>query len=193
MGLFWSWVLGCREHKAGKSKQEKHDYTSWQLGTHFSKRKRLSLVFDPNPVDVFYPMTFKCEGLWLVLICQIYKKSSVAEIRSHSLNQWLSTRWKGRANQGELRGMQCIWVTRRHVSWLHLFPDLIQGLAVEARVVCWRPLPTWGLLRVSSSVFLLLVSMAAALGLILACYSLGLCHPAIIVVLSVVLQCYKSP
>jgi len=38
---------------------------------------------------------------------------SVVEMLSHSLNQWLSTWWEGRANPEELRCMQCTWVTGR--------------------------------------------------------------------------------
>ena len=45
--------------------------------------------------------------------------------RCHSLKQWLSTWWKGRSNPGELRCMQCTWVTGRGGARIHPFPDLI--------------------------------------------------------------------
>lgn len=52
-------------HQAGKSKQKEHDYATWQLGTQLSKgeKETWGLVFDPNTVYAFHPMTFKCEGL----------------------------------------------------------------------------------------------------------------------------------
>ena len=49
----------------------------------------------------------------------------VAEVPSHGLKQWLSTWWEGRANPGELRCMQCTWVTVRGGARIHPFPGLI--------------------------------------------------------------------
>lgn len=43
----------------------------------------------------------------------------VVEMQSHALNQWLSTCWECRANPGELRWMQCVWVTRNSGARIH--------------------------------------------------------------------------
>lgn len=117
--------------------------------------------------------------------------SSVAEMLSHNLKQWLSTWGEGRGNPEELRCMWCTWMTG---GWegkirIHPFPDLISGLAVEARASCWRSLPTWGLLKASSFfpsfphplLHLGLPSLAASWGsatpLLLLCHITALHHP----------------
>lgn len=48
--------------------------------------------------------------------------------------------------EGQPRGAQVYAMyLRDQKGWarIHSFPDLIYGLAVEARVFCWRFLPTW--------------------------------------------------
>ena len=74
----------------------------------------------------------------------------IVEMLSHGLNQWLSTRWDGRASPGELRHMQCPWVTRRGGGRILPRPNLRVGSGGEG--ISWqRSLPTWDLLKVSGS------------------------------------------
>ena len=54
----------------------------------------------------------------------VFPPCPVMAMLSHGLKQWLSTWWEGRANPGELRCMQCTWVTRRGEARIHLFLDL---------------------------------------------------------------------
>jgi len=100
--------------------------------------------------------------------------------------------------QGEPRGMQCPWVTGRGGARITPFPDLVEGLALEARIPCWRSLPTRGLLRVRRFMFVcvflfffLSMSTSGAFEQILPCCSLRLCYSAIIAVFSIVLQHYR--
>ena len=73
---------------------------------------------------------------------------------SHSLNQWLSTWWEGRASPGELRCVQCAWVTGRVEPGSTPAQTSIKGWQEEVRVSCWRSLCVWVLLKVIRLFFL---------------------------------------
>lgn len=84
--------------------------------------------------------------------------------------------------------MQCTWVTGRGEARIHPFPDIIYGSSLEARVSVWRSLCTWGLLKVSSFLSFISVSMAVAFEQILICCSLGPCCSALSTSFSIMLQ-----
>ena len=117
----------------------------------------------------------------IVLKAQFCWFSYVVEMLSHGLKQWLSTWWEGGADPGELRCMQCSWVTRRGGARICPSQTSFKGWQWKQRIFCWRFLPAWGFLKVSSPFFYF---CGFWFGLVLIYYSLWLCHPAIIAVLS---------
>jgi len=99
----------------------------------------------------------------------------VVDMLSCGLKWWAPGGKAGptQGNSGACNAMQCTWVTVRGELRSHPFPDLMQGLAVEARVSCWRSLHTWGLLKVSSFFLLFLCPQLLQLEQIFTCCSLG--------------------
>ena len=77
-------------------------------------------------------------------------------MQCQGFKQWCRTWWKGRANRGEPRCMQCSWVAGSGGARIHPFPDFISGLAVETSSSCWRSLGAWDLPQVSRSFSLFL-------------------------------------
>lgn len=59
---------------------------------------------------------------------------------------------------------------------------------MEGRVSCCRFLSTGGLTKVSSFFSFISATTVAAFGVVLICYSQGLCYSAIVAVLSITLQ-----
>ena len=114
---------------------------------------------------------------------------SVSEILSCGLSQWLSTWWKGRANPGELRCVQCSWVTGRGGARIYPFPDHIWGLAVEVRVSHWRCLHAWSLHKVSRFFSFISLPTCVTLEQVLTFCSLGPCYSAVAGEFSIALEC----
>jgi len=65
----------------------------------------------------------------------------VVGMLSHSLKQWPSIWWEGRANPGKLRCMQCTWVTGRGEARIH---------PLQTSFKCWQW--KWGHLLLEISV-----------------------------------------
>ena len=110
--------------------------------------------------------------------------NAVVDMLSHGLKQWLSTWWEGRANPGELRCMQCSWVTGSQDPPLPR-PHLRVGSG-EVRESCWRSLHARVLLEVSSffslflgpgllclDIFLFAVASDCATLLLILCFPSG--------------------
>jgi len=112
----------------------------------------------------------------------------IAELLSHGLKQWLSTWWQGRAKPGELRYMQCTWVTGRGGARIYLRFHLRPYLRVDSGGIlieltaCLRPSQGKQLLCFVSA------PTAVAFEQVLVCCSLGLCYSAVIPVLSIALH-----
>ena len=109
---------------------------------------------------------------------------------NHCLKEWLSTWWEGRASPGELRCMQCSWVTGRewnkdsHLPRSHLrVGSGGKGIFLEipAYLRCSEGKPHLSFIS---------VPMAVAFEQILTCRSLGPCCSAVIAVLSIALQVF---
>jgi len=120
-----------------------------------------------------------------LLLWEIVRNDGVVEMLSHSLKLWWSTWWEGRANPEELRCMQSPWVTEgvepgcppsqtSFKGWQWSWGCLLLETLVYQR-------PSKGRQLFSS----ISASVAAVLGLVLTCCNWRLCHPAIIVVLSI--------
>ena len=96
--------------------------------------------------------------------------------------------------QGQPRGAHCMHLSD-HNGWSQDPPLPRPHLKVSSGgegISCWRFLPTWDILKVSTSSSFVSVSVAAVFGLNLICCSLGLCYLATIAVLSVTLQHYNQ-
>jgi len=102
------------------------------------------------------------------------------ELLSYGLKHWLRTWWEGRANPGELRCVQCPWVSGRVESGSTPSQTSFKGWQ-------WR----WGYFLLDISAYLRpskgkqLLSFISASRLVLVYCSQKLCHPAIIMVLSI--------
>jgi len=105
---------------------------------------------------------------------------------SHSLKQWWSTWWEGRANPMGAQVHAMYWVMEG------LQPGSTPSQpSFNVRGPYWRSLCAWGLLKVSKLSSFVYASIPASFGLVLICCSYRLFCPAVIATFSIILQCYS--
>lgn len=130
----------------------------------------------------FFPLLMKVSNHFYSLpVLVTFTKAGAAEMLRRGFQQWLSTWWEGRANPEDLRCNQCnlrVYATS-FKGWQWRQGHLLLEISAYLR-------PSEGKQLFS------FISAATTLELILICCSQELCHPAIIIVLSIPLEHYSN-
>jgi len=126
---------------------------------------------------------------------RVSKWLNIVEMLNHGLKQWLSTWWEGRANPGELRCIQC--------NAMQLSDEGVEPGSTPSQTSFkgWHGGGEEVLLEIPSCLrsskgkqffFLCFCVCSCCTGLVLICYSLGLCCSAVIAVPSMMLWHYAD-